>query len=88
MPIVTVSSAASDQVPPEDLDVAVMRLLLNALTATPAEIERGIRDIFGFRRADGRIAVNVADAIERREWEGDLQRGPLGKLAFASGRQP
>lgn len=77
-----------DQIPPEEIDLAVMRLLQDALAATPAEIERGVRDIFGFRRVGGRISEAVADAIGRLELEGDLRQGPLGKLSVAPGRQP
>ena len=72
-----------DQIAPEEVDLAVAHLLRDALAATRADLERGVRDLFGFRRLGRRISEAVGEAIDRLELEGTVLRDPSGKLTVA-----
>lgn len=69
-----------DHIPGEEIAAAVRLLVMDAVSAEVDDVERAVRDLFGFRRLGGRISAAIATAIDDLETAGELRRDPSGRL--------
>lgn len=66
------------QTPPEELDLAVLLTLKDAVTAETNGLVQAVRHLFGWRRAGTDIQRAVVASLERLERTGDVELGPRG----------
>jgi very-short-patch-repair endonuclease len=69
-----------DRIAPEELELAVLRLLQDSLALEIDDLARAVRDLFGFRRLGPRITSAIGDAIERLLRRGSIGRDAAGRL--------
>jgi very-short-patch-repair endonuclease len=69
-----------DRIAPEEVELAVLRLVADALALDDGDLERAVRDLFGFRRLGARIATAIREALERLERSGAVGRDDAGRV--------
>lgn len=72
------------QVPPEELDLAVLGTISDAISADEAEVVTAVSRMFGWRRSGGDIVGSVQASIGRSVDAGVIVRSPSGGLRLAS----
>ncbi len=71
---------ASTELPPEEVELAVWRLVEETNGGMEDELPRAIRDLFGFKRLGPRLQSAVQRASEDLEATGCLERDASGRL--------
>lgn len=74
------------QTPPEEMDLAVTRLVADAVTIEDDDLVQAIRQLFGWRRAGGDIQAGVLAAIDRCLKAGAVERTPRGTIRIPAAR--
>lgn len=69
-----------EHIAPEEIRLAVLNLVSDAIALEVAELEHAVRDLFGFRRLGSRISTAIDDAIVLLELQGDLLRDAAERL--------
>ncbi len=72
-----------DWIPPEEIRTAVLNLVRDAVAVEQDELERVVRDVFGFKRLGPRIATAIQSEIEGLVKRGALVRDEAGRYLIA-----
>jgi len=68
------------QTPPDEIDLAVVGVVRDAVTAEPEAVVTAVSRLFGWKRAGSDIQVALGTAVERCLARGQLERTPGGAL--------
>ena len=72
------------QTPPDELDLAVARIVRDAVTIEDEGVTQAVRSVFGWRRAGGDIQAAIAASVDRCLRMGSVERTGRGTLRAVS----